>query len=50
MTLSEKEGESYWCLMDCKSGNPYYFHSESEYKNHANKLKLKDFAIALENG
>ena len=48
--VKEKDGEYYWCLMDCESGNPYYFNSESDCKKHAKELKLKDFAIALENG
>ncbi len=41
--------KDYWCLMDCESETPYYFNSESAAKNHAKKLKLKDFIIGKEN-
>ncbi len=44
------EDADYWCLMDCESETPYYFNSESAAKNYAKRNKLKDFAIALENG
>ena len=45
----KNEDKGDWCLMDCESGNPYYFASESDAKKHAIKLKLNDFAIAKEN-
>lgn len=48
--VKEKEGEYYWCLMDCEKQMPYYFDSESKAKRHAKELKLTDFIIGLENG
>jgi len=40
-----KDNKSYWCCMDCKNGDAYYFKSELSAKIFAKKKKFKDYII-----